>query len=55
MTALAEMGAVIAPPVPGLHRNPQTLTDIVDRSLEGILDLLGLADEDARRREGIRR
>jgi 4-hydroxy-3-polyprenylbenzoate decarboxylase len=52
MTALAEMGAIIAPPIPGFYNNPTTVMDLVDHSVERILDLLGLPDPQARRWEG---
>ncbi len=54
MTALAEMGAIIAPPVPGFYHNPQTVMDIVDHSVDRVMDLLGLPDATARRWEGTR-
>jgi len=54
MTALAEMGAIIAPPVPGFYTKPQTVMDIVDHSVERVLDLIGLPVPDARRWEGLR-
>jgi 4-hydroxy-3-polyprenylbenzoate decarboxylase len=52
MTALAEMGAIIAPPIPGFYTRPQTVMDLVDHSVDRVLDLLGLPDEQARRWEG---
>ena len=52
MTALAEMGAIIAPPVPGFYNRPQTVMDIVDHSVDRILDLLGLPDPQAKRWDG---
>lgn len=52
MTALAEMGAIIAPPVPGFYNNPQTVMEIVDHSVDRVLDLLGLPDAQIRRWEG---
>ena len=39
MTALAEMGAIIAPPIPGFYNNPQTVMEIVDHSVDRVLDL----------------
>jgi flavin prenyltransferase len=54
MTALAEMGAIIAPPIPGFYNNPQTVMDIVDHSVDRVLDLLGLPDERVRRWQGPR-
>ena len=42
MTALAEMGAIIAPPLPAFYAEPQTLDDIVDQSVGRVLDLFGI-------------
>lgn len=52
MTALAEMGAIIAPPIPGFYNHPQTVMDLVDHSVDRVLDLLGLPDAQVRRWEG---
>ena len=52
MTALAEMGAIIAPPIPAFYTAPQTVMDIVDGSVARVMDLLGLPVPDARRWEG---
>ncbi len=54
MTALTEMGAIIAPPIPGFYHNPQTILDLVDHSVDRVLDLLGLPDTEARRWDGAR-
>lgn len=42
MTTLAEMGAIIAPPVPAFYHKPATLMDIVDHSVDRVLDLFGM-------------
>jgi len=42
MTRLAEMGAVIAPPVPAFYAEPHTLSDTVDQTVGRTLDLFGL-------------
>lgn len=42
MTALSEMGAVIAPPVPAFYAKPQTIAQMVDQTLGRVLDLFGL-------------
>jgi 4-hydroxy-3-polyprenylbenzoate decarboxylase len=42
LTALSEMGAVIAPPVPAFYAKPRNIAEIVDQSLGRILDLFGL-------------
>lgn len=52
MTALAEMGAIIAPPIPAFYHHPETVMDIVDHSVDRVLDLLGLPDSAVRRWQG---
>jgi flavin prenyltransferase len=42
MTALAEMGAVIAPPVPAFYARPASLAEMIDHTLGRMLDLFGL-------------
>src|ERR1700726_3162051 len=42
MTALSEMGAVIAPPVPAFYAKPQTIAEMIDQTLGRVLDLFGL-------------
>src|SRR5665213_138966 len=41
LTRLAEMGAIILPPVPAFYAEPHTLEDIVDQIVGKALDLLG--------------
>src|SRR6059036_1262355 len=52
LVALAEMGAVILPPVPAFYTKPETVMDIVDASVDRALDLLRLPDRDCKRWEG---
>jgi 4-hydroxy-3-polyprenylbenzoate decarboxylase len=52
MTALAEMGAILAPPVPAFYHHPQSVDEIVDQSVDRVLDLLGLPASDAQRWDG---
>lgn len=52
MVALTEMGAIVAPPVPGFYHHPETIQDLVDHSVDRVLDLLGTPAPDARRWEG---
>lgn len=52
MTALAEMGAIIAPPIPAFYHKPQTAMDLVEHSVDRVLDLLGLPSDDALRWDG---
>lgn len=64
MTALSEMGAIIAPPVPAFYAKPETLDDMVDHTVGRVLDLfdidVGVAhrwgeQEDSRRRPPAKR
>jgi 4-hydroxy-3-polyprenylbenzoate decarboxylase len=52
MCQLAEMGAIIAPPVPGFYHHPTSVEDLVDSSVDRVLDLLGVPDPAARRWQG---
>ncbi|HTQ58014.1 MAG TPA: UbiX family flavin prenyltransferase [Bryobacteraceae bacterium] len=52
MAALTEMGAIIAPPIPGFYNRPQTILDLVDHVVDRILDLIGMPDEQVRRWDG---
>jgi 4-hydroxy-3-polyprenylbenzoate decarboxylase len=49
MTALSEMGAIIAPPVPAFYAKPQSLDEMIDHSLGRLLDLFGLDSGTVRR------
>jgi 4-hydroxy-3-polyprenylbenzoate decarboxylase len=42
LLALAEMGAVILPPLPAFYPRPQTLDDVVDHTVGRALDHLGV-------------
>ena len=42
MLALSEMGAVIAPPVPGFYAKPESIEAMVDHTVGRVLDLFGL-------------
>ena len=52
MTALAEMGAIVAPPMPAFYHHPQTVAEIVEHSVDRVLDLIGLPSADAQRWDG---
>lgn len=43
MLALADMGAIIAPPVPAFYAKPESVAAIVDHAVGRVLDLFGLA------------
>jgi len=49
MVRLAEMGAVIAPPLPAFYAKPASLEEMVDQSVGRALDLFGLDWKPVRR------
>jgi flavin prenyltransferase len=53
LTAAAEIGAVIAPPMPAFYNNPKTLDDIVIQSAGRALDAFGV-DVDIVRWQGMK-
>ena len=42
MVTLAEMGVVIAPPMPAFYNKPKTLDDIIDHTVGRVLDLFDI-------------
>jgi 4-hydroxy-3-polyprenylbenzoate decarboxylase len=42
MTAVTEMGAIVAPPVPGFYTRPQSIAELVDHTVGRALDLFGI-------------
>ncbi len=55
LTALSEMGAIIAPPVPAFYTNPKSLDEVIDHTVGRVLDLFDLDAEGVRRWSGPRR
>ena len=41
MTALAEMGAILAPPMPSFYHHPKTIADIVENTVDRMMALAG--------------
>jgi len=52
MERLAEMGAIIMPPVPAFYHRPGTVQDIVDHMVGKVLDILGIEHDLFRRWAG---
>ncbi len=52
MLKAAQIGAVIAPPVPAFYIKPQSVDDIVNHSVGRVLDLFGLEVENLNRWQG---
>lgn len=42
---LAEMGAIVAPPVPAFYANPKNLDDLVDHTIGRVLDLFDIEND----------
>ena len=49
LVRLAEMGAIIAPPLPAFYAKPASVADMVDQSVGRCLDLFGLSWSAVRR------
>jgi flavin prenyltransferase len=49
MARLAEMGVIIAPPVPAFYNRPRTLDDVIDHTVGRVLDLFDLDSGKVRR------
>lgn len=54
MTALAEMGAVIAPPLPAFYAKPASIAEMVDQSVGRALDVFGLDWSAVKRWDGLK-
>lgn len=52
MTQLSEMGAIIAPPMPAMYTQPETIDDLVNHTVGRVLDLFNL-ETDLVKRWGI--
>ena len=48
----AQLGAVIAPPMPAFYNRPQTIDDLINHSVGRVLDLFGIDTGAVRRWEG---
>jgi 4-hydroxy-3-polyprenylbenzoate decarboxylase len=54
MTALAEMGATLAPPLPAFYARPAGIAEMVDQSVGRALDVFGLDWSAVRRWDGLK-
>jgi 4-hydroxy-3-polyprenylbenzoate decarboxylase len=53
MAAAAENGAVIAPPVPAFYQHPESLDDVIDHSVNRVLDRIGIPTDGNREWKGL--
>ncbi|SAK94215.1 3-octaprenyl-4-hydroxybenzoate carboxy-lyase [Caballeronia hypogeia] len=54
MTAVTEMGGVIFPPLPAFYQKPQSIDEMVNHTVERVIDLFGLGAPVARSWQGMR-
>jgi flavin prenyltransferase len=53
MVSVTEMGGIIFPPVPAFYQHPASLDDMVNHTVQRVLDLMGLQLPDAPRWSGL--
>ncbi len=51
----AEMGAILAPPMPAFYNKPRSLDDVVDHSVGRVLDLFDIENKLVKRKKGARK
>jgi 4-hydroxy-3-polyprenylbenzoate decarboxylase len=54
MTAVTEMGGIVFPPLPSFYHRPASIDEMVDHTLDRVLDLLGIDNAAAPRWPGMR-
>ncbi|HBI68278.1 MAG TPA: 3-octaprenyl-4-hydroxybenzoate carboxy-lyase [Massilia sp.] len=54
MTAVTEMGGIVFPPLPSFYHRPASIEEMVDHTLDRVLDLLGIENPQAARWPGMR-
>jgi 4-hydroxy-3-polyprenylbenzoate decarboxylase len=54
MMAVTEMGGIIFPPLPSFYHRPASIDEMVDHTLDRVLDLLGIENVAAPRWSGMR-
>jgi 4-hydroxy-3-polyprenylbenzoate decarboxylase len=54
MTAVTEMGGIVFPPLPSFYQRPASIDEMVDHTLDRVLDLLGIENHTAPRWPGMR-
>jgi 4-hydroxy-3-polyprenylbenzoate decarboxylase len=54
MTAVTEMGGIVFPPLPSFYHRPASIEDMVEHTVERVLDLLGVENAQAARWGGMK-
>jgi flavin prenyltransferase len=50
---VTEMGGIIFPPLPAFYHRPQTIDELVNDTVERVLDLLGVSQASPQRWQGL--
>jgi 4-hydroxy-3-polyprenylbenzoate decarboxylase len=53
MTAVTEMGGVVFPPLPAFYQRPATIDEMVDDTVERVIEMLGVDGASPRRWNGL--
>ena len=53
MTAVTEMGGIIFPPLPAFYHRPKTIDELVNDTVERVLDLVGISQAAPQRWQGL--
>ena len=54
MTAVTEMGGIVFPPLPSFYHRPATIADMVEHTVDRVVDLLGIENTQAARWGGMK-
>lgn len=54
MTAVTEMGGIVFPPLPSFYHRPASIEEMVEHTVERVLDLLGIENAQAARWGGMK-
>jgi 4-hydroxy-3-polyprenylbenzoate decarboxylase len=54
MTSVTEMGGIIFPPLPSFYHRPATIADMVEHTVDRVVDLLGIENSHAARWGGMK-
>jgi 4-hydroxy-3-polyprenylbenzoate decarboxylase len=53
MTAVTEMGGVVFPPLPAFYNKPQSIAEMVDDTVERVIEMLGVPGAAPKRWDGL--
>ena len=53
MTAVTEMGGIIFPPLPAFYQRPQTIAELIEGTVERVVEMLGVAGAAPQRWNGL--